>query len=300
METVSAFGAFVRVAETRSLVAAAQHLGVSASAVGKTITRLERQLGVRLFHRNTRSMTLTAEGELFLVRSRRILAEVEAAEAELSELSTEPRGRLRISLPLVSEPFLPTLLDFQAHHPQIELDLDFTDRKVDLVDEGFDAVGRGGAVEDSRLRSRWLGSFRMILAASPDYLARRGTPQTPADLTLHSCIQFRFPSTGKLQTWPFFEEVTENPDLPSQIISNTLETRRAFAVRGLGIAYLPDFTISDDLDYGRLVPVLGTYASRMGGEFRLLWPNARHIPPKLRVFIAYFAEHMPLSRDWPE
>ena len=117
METVSAFGAFVRVAETRSLVAAAQHLGVSASAVGKTITRLERQLGVRLFHRNTRSMTLTAEGELFLVRSRRILAEVEAAEAELSELSTEPRGRLRISLPLVSEPFLPTLLDFQAHHP---------------------------------------------------------------------------------------------------------------------------------------------------------------------------------------
>ncbi len=135
MDSLSGFTVFVRVAETRSIVGAARTLGVSASAVGKRVARLEEKLGVRLFHRSTRSITLTAEGSLFLERSRRILAEIEATELELSQSRETPRGRLRVSLPLVSGLVLPTLADFMQAYPDIELDLDFSDRVVDVVDE---------------------------------------------------------------------------------------------------------------------------------------------------------------------
>ena len=144
MDSLSGFTVFVRVAETRSIVGAARTLGVSASAVGKRVARLEEKLGVRLFHRSTRSITLTAEGSLFLERSRRILAEIEATELELSQSRETPRGRLRVSLPLVSGLVLPTLADFMQAYPDIELDLDFSDRVVDVVDEGFD-------VEDGKI-----------------------------------------------------------------------------------------------------------------------------------------------------
>ncbi len=136
MDSLNGFMVFVQVAETRSFVAAGRLLGVSASAVGKSVARLEEKLGVRLFHRSTRSVTLTAEGTLFLERSRRILAEIEAAEQELSQASSAPRGRLRVSLPLVSSLVLPVLGEFMATYPDIELDLDFSDRLVDVIEEG--------------------------------------------------------------------------------------------------------------------------------------------------------------------
>ncbi|MGV2465281.1 UNVERIFIED_CONTAM: LysR family transcriptional regulator, partial [Pseudomonas aeruginosa] len=157
MDSLSGFTVFVRVAETRSIVGAARTLGVSASAVGKRVARLEEKLGVRLFHRSTRSITLTAEGSLFLERSRRILAEIEATELELSQSRETPRGRLRVSLPLVSGLVLPALADFMQAYPDIELDLDFSDRVVDVVDEGFDVVLRTGQPVDSRLSMRELG-----------------------------------------------------------------------------------------------------------------------------------------------
>lgn len=158
MESLSSLNVFVHVAETRSFVAAGRILGVSASAVGKSIARMETKLKVRLFHRSTRSVTLTAEGALFLERSRRIVAELEAAESELSQLSENPRGRLRLSLPLVSTLLLPVLGEFMRRYPDIELDLDFTDRVVDVVEEGFDAVVRTGQMVDSRLSMRKLGN----------------------------------------------------------------------------------------------------------------------------------------------
>lgn len=192
MDSLNGFVVFVQVAETRSFVAAGRELGVSASAIGKSVARLEEKLGVRLFHRSTRSVTLTAEGTLFLERSRRILAEIDAAELELSQASAAPRGRLRVSLPLVSSLMLPVLGEFMRAYPQIELDLDFTDRMVDVIEEGFDAVVRTGEPADSRLSARRLGSFHMRLVASPDYLARCGVPQTPADLEQHSCLHYRF------------------------------------------------------------------------------------------------------------
>ncbi|MBN3190666.1 LysR family transcriptional regulator [Pectobacterium brasiliense] len=287
MDSLNGFVVFVQVAETRSFVAAGRLLGVSASAVGKSIARLEEKLGVRLFHRSTRSITLTAEGSLFLARSRRILAEIEAAELELSQTSAVPRGRLRVSLPLVSSLVLPVLGDFMREYPEIELDLDFTDRMVDVIEEGFDAVVRTGDPVDSRLTARRLGTFRFLVVAAPEYLAQSGCPQTPADLMQHACLHYRFPNSGKLEPWALRLPPGE-PELPlpTSMICNNIETRVCFALQGLGIAYLPDFSIREQLAEGQLQPILTDYVER-SGVFYVLWPASKHPSPKVRALVDF-------------
>ncbi len=289
MDSLSGFTVFVQVAETRSFVAAGRLLGVSASAVGKRVARLEEKLGVRLFHRSTRSVTLTAEGTLFLERSRRILTEIEAAEQELSQASAMPRGRLRVSLPLVSSLVLPVLGDFMAAYPEIELDLDFTDRMVDVIEEGFDAVVRTGSPADSRLTARRLGAFRSLLVASPDYLAQRGVPRTPDDLLEHACLHYRYPNSGKLEAWPLRRAPGEQElPLPTTMICNNIETRVCFALRGRGIACLPEFAIREPLADGKLLAVLPDHVERTG-EFHVLWPASRYPSPKVRVLVDLLA-----------
>lgn len=177
MDSLGSLQTFVRVADARSFVDAGRSLGVTAAAVGKAIARLEQDMGVRLFHRSTRSVALTAEGQLFLVRCRRILTEAEAAKAELSERLGTAQGRLRISLPTVNDLTLPLLAEFAKRYPDVVLDLDFTDRVVDVIDEGFDAVIRVGKPTDSRLAGRYLGSFNRHLIASPAYLQAHGEPK---------------------------------------------------------------------------------------------------------------------------
>lgn len=287
MDSLNGFVVFVQVAETRSFVAAGRLLGVSASAVGKSVARLEEKLGVRLFHRSTRSVTLTAEGTLFLERSRRILAEIEAAQLELSQASAMPRGRLRVSLPLVSSLLLPVLGEFMRQYPDIELDLDFTDRLVEVIEEGFDAVVRTGDLTDSCLSARRLGAFRSMLVASPDYLARRGTPKIPVDLLQHSCLHYRFPHSGKLETWAL-RRAADEPELPlpTSMICNDIETRVCFALQGLGIAFLPDFAIRAPLADGRLRAVLTDHVERTG-VFHVLWPASKHPSPKVRALVDF-------------
>jgi DNA-binding transcriptional LysR family regulator len=287
VDSLNGFMVFVQVAETRSFVAAGRLLGVSASAVGKSVARLEEKLGVRLFHRSTRSVSLTAEGALFLERSRRILAEIEAAELELSQATAAPRGRLRVSLPLVSSLVLPVLGEFMREYPDIELDLDFSDQLVDVIEEGFDAVVRTGDPTDSRLSARRLGSFRSLLVASPDYLARRGTPKVPADLLQHACLHYRFPHSGKLETWALRRAAGE-PELPlpTSMICNNIETRVCFALQGLGIAYLPEFSIREPLADGRLRTVLADHVERTG-VFHVLWPASKHPSPKVRALVDF-------------
>uniref|UniRef100_A4Y6F8 Transcriptional regulator, LysR family n=1 Tax=Shewanella putrefaciens (strain CN-32 / ATCC BAA-453) TaxID=319224 RepID=A4Y6F8_SHEPC len=294
---MNGFMVFVQVAEQRSFVGAGRELGVSASAVGKSVVRLEEKLGVRLFNRSTRSVTLTAEGLLFLERSRRILAEIEAAQLELSQATGAPRGRLRVSLPLVSSLVLPVLGEFMREYPDIELDLDFTDRMVDVIEEGFDAVVRTGEPQDSRLSARRLGNFQMRLVASPDYLALRGTPQTPADLLQHSCLHYRFPNSGKLETWALKQPLDEPKlQLPTSMICNNIETRLCFALQGLGIAYLPDFAIHEPLANGRLRPILADYVQRTG-TFYILWPASKHPLPKVRALVDFLCAKLFASDD---
>lgn len=295
MDSLSGFVVFVQVAETRSFVAAGRQLGVSASAIGKSVARLEERLGVRLFHRSTRSMTLTAEGVQFLQRSRRILSEIEAAEQELSQASSTPRGRLRISLPLVSALVLPVLGEFMRTYPEVELDLDFTDQVVDVIGDGFDAVVRTGEPADSRLTARRLGSFRSLLVASPEYLAQHGRPQVPADLLQHQCLHYRYAHNGKLESWALRLAPGELPlNLPTAMICNNIETRVCFALQGLGIAYLPDFSIREALADGRLEVVLADYVER-SGVFHVLWPASKQPSPKLRALVDFLC-----ARVFPE
>ncbi|MBV7503387.1 LysR family transcriptional regulator [Achromobacter sp. ACM05] len=297
VESLSAIAAFVQAAEMRSYSEAARHLDVSASAVGKSVCRLETRLGVRLLHRSTRSITLTAEGAVFLERCRRILCELESAELELSKTRQAPQGRLRISLPLVGMLVMPALTAFMHRYPAIELDVDFSDRLVDVINEGFDIVMRTGEPTDSRLVSRPVGNYRLLLVAAPGYLASRGTPRSPADLLHHACLQHRFPSTGKLEPWPLKRDAgMPEWTVPASMVCNTSAALLDVAVAGLGIACLPDFLVRPALQRGELVSVLDAHVEHQG-TFRLLWASSKHLAPKLRVFIDFMGEELFKERD---
>lgn len=292
MDKLGAFDAFVKSAETGSFVAAGRKLGLSASAVGKTVVRLEQQLDVRLFHRNTRSMTLTEEGRLFLERCRRIFEEVEAAEAELARASRTPSGRLRISLPLVGMLLTPVISGFMCRWPDVQLDLDFSDRLVDVVEEGFDAVIRTGHPSDSRLISRNLGRFKLKIVASPEYLARYGVPEDPDDLARHHCLLQRSPSTGKTRPWPIVRgELQPRLILPERMSATAIDPLIELAIKGFGIACLPPFAIRSEVADGRLVSVLDEWVGE-SDQFNILWPASRRMTPKVRAFIDFVAENL--------
>jgi len=292
MEPLTGIAFFVQAAESRSFSEAGRNLGVSSSAIGKSVSRLEERLGVRLFHRSTRNMTLTAEGALFLERCRRILCEVEAAELELSETRQAPRGRLRISLPLVGMLVMPALTAFMHRHPAIELDVDFSDRLVDVIEEGFDVVMRTGELADSRLMSRPLGNYRLQLVASPEYLADRGIPQTPADLRHHACLQHKFPNTGKLEPWPL-KRARDSSEwtLPASMVCNTSAALMDVALAGLGIACLPDYMVRKAIEQGTLVTLLDAHIKHQG-TFWLLWPSSKYLAPKVRAFIDFMVDEL--------
>ena len=269
-------------------MAAGGVLGVSASAIGKSISRLESRLNVRLFHRSTRSLTLTAEGSLFLERSRRILAEFEAAEQELSLAAQFPQGRLRISLPMVGSLMQPVLSEFMRHYPQVELELNFTDKMVDVIEEGFDAVIRTGEMTDSRLSLRKLGDYTKYVVASPQYLAERGTPQNPAELAHHLCLHYRFSRSGKIEPWPLTGALPAH--LPLSMVCNNLEAQVYFTQQGCGISCLPEFAVRDGLTSGKLQKILPDYVLH-NAAFNILWPSGGYMTPRLRVFIDFLCEH---------
>ncbi|WP_044592864.1 LysR family transcriptional regulator [Bradyrhizobium sp. LTSPM299] len=292
MDSLVSLNAFVRAAETRSFTVAGRQLGVSSSAIGKSVARMEERLGVRLFHRSTRSITLTAEGALFLDRCRRIFSEIEAAELELSQTHDAPRGTLRVGLPLVGILMIPTLAAFMRTYPEIMLDLDFSDRIIDVIEEGFDAVVRFADAGDTRLMSRALGTYRRRLVAAPAYLAAKGVPKTPDDLKAHACLHHRFPTSRRFEQWPVPpEQAGVEIELPKTAVASTLEPLIYMAEQGLGIAYLPDFAIGRQLREGLLVTVLDDYTDR-SGPLRVLWPSSRYLAPKLRAFVDFLAANL--------
>lgn len=292
MDGYGGLAIFVQVAESRSFAIAGRQLGISASAVSKGVARLEHKLGVRLFQRSTRSVSLTAEGALFLDRSRRILSEIAAAENELASTKAAPQGRLRVSLPLVSGLMWPVLSAFASRYPQIELDLDFSDRLVDVVEEGFDAVVRTGELSDSRLMSKRLGVSRFCCVGAPDYFRRHGIPVRPEDIARHACLLHRVPSTGMLEKWRL-RRGDEDADMrpAASMTSNHLETLRHMAIQGLGIAYLPDFAVNAALERGELVKVLDEWAG-LPSTFWVLWPSNRQLLPRVRAFVDFMAKHL--------
>lgn len=292
MDSLSNITTFVQVAETRSYAETGRVLGVSASAVGKAITRLEERLGVRLFHRSTRSMALTGEGSQFLERCRRILSEVEAAEAELSGASGAPRGRLRVSAPQLLALLMPVIDGFMQKYPEVEIDLDMSDHMADVIEDGFDAVIRTGTPNDSRLVARKLGRCRQVVVGAPAYFAQRGVPSHPDELRHHACLQHKFPATGRLERWPLTDgDIELDFAMPETFTVNTVEGLLYLAKKGRGIAFLPEFLVREALKAGDLRTVLDNYIER-DVVFWMLWPASRHPSPKLRVFIDYMCAYL--------
>ena len=292
METLSGLEIFVETAQSQSFVATGRKIGISASAVSKSISRLEERVGVGLFQRSTRTVRLTSEGEVFLERCRRILGEIQAAEDDLSAMTTSPRGRLRVGLALAAGLPLPVISAFMERYPEIQLDLDFTDRMVDVIDEGFDVVIRGSELQDSRLMSRPLGPYRSCLVASPAYLQNRGIPTKPADLLDHCCLHYRWQNSGKLYQWPFKKQqaIQAGESLPTTMVCSNVEALIYLAQAGRGIACVPDFAVKDSLADGRLEKVLSS--SLVGGStFHVVWPSSRQMAPKVRAFVDFAVEN---------
>lgn len=290
MDSLTGIVAFVRSAEALSFAGAARSLGVSSSAIGKSIARLEKAMGVRLFQRSTRKLRLTEEGLVFFERCRRILDDLQDAEAEMTRATQVPRGRLRVSLPAIGYRFLlPHLKAFRQLHPDIALELDFSDQLVDLIEAGVDVAIRSGTLPDSRLLARRLGPFRFVLCASPDYLRKHGTPQTVEDLQRHDGIRYRFVTTGKLMEWGI------GPATPLRLrdgfVCNNMEAVLAAAVDGHGLAYMPDFLARDALAEGRLQTVLDGHVTDHG-QFWAVWPSGRALLPRVRVFVDYMATRL--------
>ncbi|QTF07191.1 LysR family transcriptional regulator [Brenneria izadpanahii] len=293
MDNLNGLLAFVRAAQSHSFAAAAERMGISASAVGKSVARLEEKLNVRLFNRSTRRISLTDEGQLFFERCQHIVAQVEEAEQELVRISAVPRGKLRITAPAIGyRMLLPHLPEFRRRYPGVELDFDFSDRMVDVIDEGFDIAIRSGELVSSQLMSRRLGPFRFAIVGSPAYFALNPRPHTPADLQHHACLRYRFPSNGQWQEWDIRSDAPIA--LPLALSSNNLESLLQATLQGLGIAYVPEFIVRRYLDAGQLVSVLSSYLKE-GGKFSVVWPSSRHMLPKVRVFIDFLTEKQVLG-----
>ena len=293
MDSIAELLAFVRTAETSSFVGAARSLGLSPSTVGKRVARLEQDLGVRLFQRTTRRVRLTEAGERLLERCRRALEELSEARADLSQRQHSPSGLLRVGLPTIGYRFLlPVLPLFAQRYPDVQLELDFNDRLVDVVSEGLDVVIRSGELADSSLMARRLGPFHFVLCAAPAHLRAHTRPATLAQLGAYPAVRFRFPTTGKLQPWTLPGHAGDaGAALVTAMTCNNMEALLAAAIGGMGVAWMPDFLAAEALADGRLLELLPDHP-RQPGQFSLLWPGSRQPGARLRVFIDFMAEHL--------
>lgn len=284
--------AFVRVADTSSFTQAAEKLGVTRSAVGKSIARLETNLATRLIHRTTRSVSLTEEGRLFYDHALRILCEVDDAEATLAERNQIPKGRLRLDIPTAFGRLhvLPVLQRFLAEWPELEADVTFSDDYCDLVSDGIDVAIRIGGPTDSGLIRQVLAPHHFITCATPAYLQQYGIPRSIADLQHHKKIVFTYANASlpwRYQVEGEMRDVTFQGNLKL----NNSEAIRDAALNNLGIVQLGAFLIGEDIKQGRLVPVLEEFR-REEMPITAVYPTRRHVSPKVRRFVEM------LRKEW--
>jgi DNA-binding transcriptional LysR family regulator len=288
LNKLQAIKAFTHVAERRGFTAAAKKLGMSASAVTKSIARLEDELGTQLFNRTTRRIALTDPGQAFYEHCTRILAELEDAETAVRESTASPKGRVRIVMPFSfgRVTFVPTLPLFCQRYPDIDLDINFSDRPVDMIQEGYDLAVRTGDLSDSRLVRRVLTKGPMLTVASPKYLAARGVPKRPEDLAQHHCILGRFGPE-----WSFRGKEGRSIDIrvTGKVSLWSGDAVREAAVAGLGIARSTRWLFRKDLEAGSVVSVLEDYAID-GVPVSVLYPAKRHMARKLAAVIEFLIE----------
>ena len=283
---------FVAVIDRGSFSAAGRVLGLTPSAVSRTIDRIETRLGVRLLLRSTRALTPTAEGLAYLQAARRILADLDDSEQQIADQGM-PRGRLRISAALSHGRLcvVPLLGRFAQAYPHILVDIALTDALVDVAAGQADVAIRFGPLADSGLTARKLGETRRVIIASPDYLARAGTPRVPEDLHRHNCLNFNFRRSEPV--WPFIRDGEEfYLPMKGSIEANNGETLGQLAAQGVGIARVGAFSATNEIASGALLPLLEDYNPGDVEQINALFVGGANLPARVRVFIDFLVKNM--------
>lgn len=287
MDRLASMAAFVKAAEAGSFAAAADALGMSPQMVAKHVASLETRLGTRLLNRTTRRQGLTEIGSAYYERCRVVLAEAEAADLLAHDARTMPRGRLRVSAPVSfgTNSLVPLVAGYLRQHPAVEIDLVLSDRYVDLVEEGYEAVFRIGQLSDSGLMARALRPFHLVACASPAYLRERGTPMAPADLGNHECVGYADWSRPEAREWHFVRDGRAHDVRPrSRLRVNDAKALLSAALAGYGIAVIDENLAHDALGAGQLVRLLHGFEAP-SRPMHLLYLADRQQTPKLRSFI---------------
>jgi DNA-binding transcriptional LysR family regulator len=289
MDLLASMKMYVSVIDGGSFAAAADRMNVSRAMVSKQVQKLEEHLGTRLMNRTTRRLSVTETGRAFYERSVQIVADVEEAEQIAGQMTRSPQGVLRVTIPLsYGQHRLATILGaYTQAYPMVQLDIALSDRKVDLVEEGFDVAIRIGTLPQSDLIARKLGSAHSIACAAPSYLARFGTPLLPGDLSDHACLAYSL--TGGGADWRL-ESNDETVIVPiaGPIKADNGDIIRLAAIAGAGIAFQPGFIVDDDIAAGRLVRVLPAWQSAEMG-INAVYPSRRHLSAKVRTFVDFVA-----------
>lgn len=306
---LAAMAIFAQVVESGGFSAAGRQLSLSKSAVSKAVARLEDHLGTRLINRTTRKLSLTEAGRSFYDGCRRMLNEAEAAERAVTHLADAPRGVLRLNAPMSFGVLhlSPCLGAFMGGYPELDIDLTLEDRRVDLIEEGYDLAVRIGVMPDSSLVARRLGPNPRVLCAAPAYLARRGAPQRPEALASHDCLLYHYQTSG--DTWRLRKrdadakgegagEGETSVKVKGRLKVNNGDSLREAALAGRGIAHLPTFIVRDDVKAGRLVTLLDEYDDVTDGGVYAVYPASRNLSPKVRVFIDFLVERFARAPYW--
>ncbi len=293
---------FVKVAERRSFVRAAKDLGITQSGVSNAIKRLEDQVGTPLLVRTTRRVSLTEDGAAFFERCRQALAAIDEAELVLKRAQIKPAGALRVDMPVSFGrlKLVPLLGAFQNEYPDVRLRITFTDRYIDLIEEGVDIAVRFGALQDSSLIARRLTTTQFNVVGAPSYLAKFGKPQTPADLAHHNCLAFASRDTRQIRDWRFATADGERTLTPSG--SMTMTDGAAIcdaAAGGYGLVQLHNYYLDSAIAQKKLVPVLQDYNPRPD-VISLVYPQTRHLTPNVRAFVDFMVERFRTVKGDPE
>ena len=291
IDHASEMAAFVRVVDAQGFSAAAPALGLTPSAVSKLVTRLETRLGVRLLQRTTRALHLTADGEAFYAAARRIVAEIQTLENEITGQSGTPHGPLKVttSLAFSTHQLAPIVGEFLQRYPAVQLELLPTDRVVDVIDERIDVAIRIGKLADTSFMARKIGEDVRLICAAPSYLARRRAPQRPEDLTRHDCIVNR--DRPELTRWPFRNDGNIRLiEVNGRLAVNEGEAQMRLALQGLGIVCLTRLTLAGAIRRGELVPLLGDFYAEEPVPIHAVYPHRRHLAPKVTAFVNFLIE----------
>ncbi len=283
--------AFVRSVELGGFSAAARELGLTPSALSKLVTRLEDRLGVRLINRTTRKLHLTPEGEAFFERSRRILGDIDDAEADVARFRERPSGLLRLHTGVAFglHQLAHAVPAFLERYPEIALDITVTDRLADIVEEGADLAIRIGPLADSSLHARLICNLKRVICAAPAYLERHGTPHTPDELAHHNCLWVS--SQPMLKRWPFDTGVGLRViEVSGNVTANNAETVLQLALGGVGITRLADLIVGAPIREGRLVPILGDWHHVEPAPLHAVYPHGKHRSPKVAAMVEFLVE----------